>query len=447
MTIQVFTIGGYEEVGKNMTAVRIDGEIVILDLGWHLEKVLSEFGEYDPRTISTKNMIEIGAFPDDSIIHEYKDEVKAIVLSHAHLDHVAAVPKMAPFYKKALVIGTPFTIEVVKKLIKDEAIPFKNKLIILNANSSMKISKNIEIEFIYVTHSTPQSVMIAVHTKYGIILFTGDFKFDNFPVIGQKTNMARLKAVAKKGVLLLIVESTRVDEESKTFSESVFNAMFKDVLLSDNKDNLIVATTFSSHISRIKTIVEYGTAMGRTVVIMGHSMKNYISAAETVGIVKISDKVRICHNKAEINKTLKAIAKDRSKYLILCTGHQGEPDSVLDRISKKEFDFTFQKDDQIIFCCCVIPAPVNIAQRMELEKRLKYFQVRLFKDIHVHGHASMQDIHDLIKMISPKYIIPNHGNISKIASSVELARKFGYSLGKNIFMMQDGSMVELKTGD
>lgn len=443
MGVTIYGIGGYEEVGMNMTAVKVDDEVIILDMGWALDKVLSYFGEYIPEKISTKEMIKMGAFPNDSVIHEYKDKVKAIVLSHAHLDHISAAPKMAPFYKDAPVIATPYTIQVLKRLIKEEPMPFKNRLVKLSPNSSFKVSKNITIEFIYVTHSVPQSVMTAIHTKYGVILYSGDYKFDDFPVIGQKTNMKRLLQLGKQGVLCLIADSTRVDEEKKTFSESVFNAMFRDVLLTTNEENLIVATTFSSHIARLKTMVEQAIKMKRIPVIFGRSMYNYIHAAEEIGIVKISDKARIVKSRKEMEKIMRKINMLKKKYFVICSGHQGEPSSVLSKIADNQLPLDIGEEDQLIFCSMVIPTPIQIAQRLNIENKFKERKVRLFMDIHVHGHGSREDLHDLMKIVKPKHIVPCHGDISKLSSAINFALQMGYTLGKTAHLLQNGNKVDI----
>jgi len=413
-------------------------------MGWALDRLLSTFGEYIPEKMSTKDMVKAGVFPNDSIIHEFKDKVKAIVLSHAHLDHISAAPKMAPFYKNAPVLATAYTIEVLKRLIKEEPLPFKNRLVKLSPNSSFKVSKDITIEFVYATHSVPQSVMTAIHTKYGVIIYTGDYKLDDFPVIGQKTNIKRLSQLGKKGVLCLISDSTRVDEEKKTFSESVFNAMFRDVLNTTNQENLIVATTFSSHIARIKTMIEQAVKMDRIPVIFGRSMYNYIKAAEDIELVKLSDKAKIVRGKKNMEKAMRKINTLKKKYFVICSGHQGEPSSVLSKVADKVLPLDIGREDQLIFCSTVIPTPIQIAQRMNIEKKFKERRTRLFKDIHVHGHGSREDLHDIMKIVKPKHLIPCHGDISKLSSAINFAIQMDYKLGKTAHLLQNGNKVDIE---
>lgn len=189
--IEIYTVGGYNEVGKNMTLINVDGEAVILDMGIHLEPYikLTEEAE-DIITISPKHLIKAGAIPDINLIKHLMPNVKAIIPSHAHLDHIGAIPFIAKKFD-APVIGTPYTISVLSYILKEERIKFDNPLKSLNPNSFYKISDTLKIEFINMTHSTPQTVAIAVHTKYGIILYTNDFKLDLYPTLGSKPNFKR----------------------------------------------------------------------------------------------------------------------------------------------------------------------------------------------------------------------------------------------------------------
>src|SRR3989344_3076205 len=273
--MEIFALGGYNEVGRNMTAIKSGDEIVIIDIGIYLPAVIN-LEEEEKTDISVKKLKKLGALPDDSVIAEQADKVKAIVLGHCHLDHVAGVPFFAPRYH-APVIGTPYTIEVLKEIMKDDEMSIPNELIALNQNSKIKISKNITIELIGITHSTPQSAFVAVHTPEGIVLYCNDFKFDNSPQIGQPPNYERLKEL--KNVKAIICESLYAERAGKTPSEKVAKEMLKDVLLGvENRNNAIFVTTFASHIARISSIIEFGKKMKRDIVLLGRSMAKYINA-------------------------------------------------------------------------------------------------------------------------------------------------------------------------
>jgi len=440
--IEICTVGGYNEVGKNMTAVNVDGEVVIFDMGIHLESYIKYTEDEDIINVDPSELIKVGAVPDITKIEKWKDKVKAIIPTHAHLDHIGAVPYISSNYD-APILGTPFTIAVLKSILKDEKITIKNKIMKLAPNSVFQISKNLKVEFINITHSTPQTVMVALHTKYGVILYANDFKFDRFPTLGEKPNFKRLKELGKKGVLCLIVDSTYSRSCKKTPSESVAKEMLKDVLLgTGNKGKAVFVTTFSSHIARLRSIVECGKKMNRKIVFLGRSLSKYCKASESVGIAKFSD-VKIVKYRNDIKRTLGKINKTgMGKYLVVLTGHQGEPKAALSRIVNGELGFNFEPDDHVVFSCKTIPTPTNIENRRVLETKLKNQHVRIFTDIHVSGHAAREDSRDLIELVRPKHIIPAHGEHKMTSAMAELALEMGYK-EKGIHVMKNGQTLAI----
>jgi len=440
--IEICTVGGYNEVGKNMTAVNVDGEVVIFDMGIHLESYIKYTEDEDIINVDPSELIKVGAVPDITKIEKWRDKVKAIIPTHAHLDHIGAVPYISSNYD-APILGTPFTIAVLKSILKDEKITIKNKIMKLAPNSVFQISKNLKVEFINITHSTPQTVMVALHTKYGVILYANDFKFDRFPTLGEKPNFKRLKELGKKGVLCLIVDSTYSRSCKKTPSESVAKEMLKDVLLgTGNKGKAVFVTTFSSHIARLRSIVECGKKMNRKIVFLGRSLSKYCKASESVGIAKFSD-VKIVKYRNDIKRTLGKINKTgMGKYLVVLTGHQGEPKAALSRIVNGELGFNFEPDDHVVFSCKTIPTPTNIENRRVLETKLKNQHVRIFTDIHVSGHAAREDSRDLIELVRPKHIIPAHGEHKMTSAMAELALEMGYK-EKGIHVMKNGQTLAI----
>lgn len=444
--MEIATVGGFREVGKNMTAVKIGDEAVILDMGFYLPSLISfEEEGGDRKGITTDGLGKIGAIPDYRVIDAWKQKVKAIALGHCHLDHIGAVPYMSSMFPNAAVFGTPYTLEVLRTMILDEQIKVDNKFKTIQPNASIKVGPNIEIEFISMTHSTLQCTMMAVHTKEGVVLYANDFKFDNYPVVGTKPNIKRLKELGKEGIKALIVESLYAHDERKTPSEKVARELLKDVLLStENEDNLIVTTSFASHIARLKSIIDFGEKLDRKIVILGRSMQKYILSAENLKLINFSKRAEILGYSRHIKKKLKEIEKQgRSKYLVICTGGQGEPGSVLQRMATNQMPFEFQKEDHIIFCNKVIPAEINIAHRKALEEKLKHKNVRLFSNIHVSGHAGREDLRDLIKMTSPEHIIPAHGEQHMLESLGELATELGYDIGRNVHITTDGNIINV----
>jgi ribonuclease J len=184
--------------------------------------------------------------------------------------------------------------------------------------------------------------------------------------------------------------------------------------------------------------------MGRKVVLVGRSLGKYVTAGENIDIVKFTQDAELVSYKKHIRKKFKQIAKNPSKYLIVCTGHQGEPKSVLSRIADGEFDFKLDKEDHVIFSCTVIPTALNQANREVLEGKLKRLGVRIFKNIHVSGHAAKEDLRDLINMVKPQHIIPAHGDINMASSLSELAMEMGYRVGEDVHIMQNGQFLEIE---
>ena len=441
--IEICTVGGYNEVGKNSTAIKVDNEVYILDLGIHLENYVKYTQDEDLVQINPKELMRTGSVPDISAIDDWKEKVKMVLPTHAHLDHVGAIPYLANNIK-APVMCTPFTAEVLKGILTEDKIKLSSKIKSMSANSSFQASQNVKVEFVHMTHSTPHTVMIALHTKEGIILYANDFKFDLFPTLGKKPNFKRLEELGKQKVLALICDSTYASDARKMPSESVAKQMLREVMLGiESKNKHVVVTTFSSHIARLNSIVEFGQKMGRKIVFMGRSMAKYVSAAESTGIANFTKKVDILKYGGQIKRKLNKIAKDRGKYLMVVTGHQGEPKSVLAKMMNGELKFRFLPEDHIIFSCKTIPTPTNIENRQKLEMNLKNFNVRIFKDIHQSGHAAREDLRDLINLVKPQHIIPAHGELRMTSALADLAVEMGYKKGNNVHVMGNGERIKL----
>ena len=446
MDVEICTVGGYNEVGKNCTAIKYGDEVVILDMGFFLPSLISFEEEGGHRKNLTSNgLISLGAIPDDSVIKSWRGKVRAIAATHCHLDHIGGIPYLAGKYN-APVLGTPYTTEVLKGMLRDEDIKMKNDIRVLNQGATYEVSENIKIEFINMTHSTPHTVMIAVHTPKGTVLYGNDFKFDNHPVVGKKPDYERLKRIQKEGVLGLVVDSLYAPARRKTPSEKVAREMLKDVMLgTDSTGNTIIASSFASHIARLKSMIEFGRKLNRDIYIMGRSMAKYIGAAEKVGIVNFSKDAQIFGYSRQIKKKLQKLdKKGRKKAMLIVTGSQGEPRSILSRMASGQIPFRFNPEDHVIFSCKTIPAEANIENRAALEAKLHKKRARVFTDIHVSGHCGREDLRDLINMVKPKHIIPAHGDHSKTEALGDLAVEMGYKRKKTVHIVNNGDKLILK---
>jgi len=443
MSIEICTIGGYNEVGKNCAAIKIDKTVIICDMGVFLENYIKLTEDEDIIIISTKKLMKAGAIPDISAIKDWKKDVKAIIPSHAHLDHVGAIPFLAKKFKKAELLATPYTAEVIKAILKDEKMSIPNKIKILSPNAVYQIKKDIKVEFINMTHSTTQAAMLAIHTKKGMILYANDFKFDSTPTLGKKPNFNRLKKLGKKGVLALICDSLYAQRKGKTPSEAVAKEMLREVMLgTESRGKAVIVTTFSSHLARLKSIIEFGKKMNRKIFLVGRSLAKYVKAGENIGIINFSKDVKILKYRRQIEKELKKVNNNRGKYLLVVTGHQGEPKAVLSRIARNEFPFKLKRGDQVIFSSSIIPTEINKKNREKLENLIKKQKARIFRDVHVSGHAAREDLRDLINMVNPKHIIPAHGDQEMRKALFDLAIEMDYN-EKNVHLTKDGDRISI----
>jgi ribonuclease J len=445
--MKIYGIGGYNEVGKNMTAIDLGEDVIVFDCGLFLPPVV-ELEEAE-KIYSERKLKSIGAIPSDNLLDKagLTSKVRAIIPSHAHLDHIGGIPWLAYRYN-ADIIGTPFTMEVLKSILKDEKIFLKNKLKTVQPNSFCYIqgkNRKYKLDFINITHSTIQCSMLALHTPEGVVLYSNDFKFDNSPVLGKKPNWEKLKEVAKEGVKVLIVDSLYSGDNRKTASEKVARTLLEDVLFTTTNENSgLFVTTFSSHIARLKSIVEFGKKLDRKIIFLGRSLNKYVSAATRADLCPFRKDIEIATYRNQLEKKLKLVEKDRGKYMVVCTGHQGEPGSILDRIARNKLHFKFRENDHLLFSSSVIPTKQTIENREQLDNRLKKRRVRMFSNLHVSGHAGREDLRDFINMINPEHIMPAHGEHRLIEPLIELAEELGYKNGKNAHLINDGQKLEFR---
>ena len=444
--MKVYTIGGFNEVGKNMTLVDLGEDAFIFDCGLFLPPIVEL--EEKEKVYNEKMLRTIGALPNDLIL-DSKDivrKVRAILPSHAHLDHIGAIPYMAYRYN-APVIGAPFTIEVLKHLYLDGGQKMDNQLITVHPNSSYMIqgkNRKYQVDFVNITHSTIQTSMIALHTPEGVVLYSNDFKFDNNPIVGKEPNYELLNQIAKEGVKVMIVDSLYSGDERKTASEKIARGLLEDTMLTTtNEKSAVVVTTFSSHIARLKSIVDFSKRLGRQPIFVGRSLNKYVTAAKNVNLCPFASDIKLASFKKQVEKNLKRVNADRTKYVLVCTGHQAEPGSVLDRISKGALPFNLNYEDHVIFSSSVIPTPVNIENRRVLEEKLKKKGVRIFNNVHVSGHAGREDLRDFVNMMNAEHIIPAHGEHKKCEPMVELCTELGYKADKTVHLMSNGGSIEI----
>ena len=442
--MKIYTVGGFSEVGKNMVVLDLGEDAFIFDEGFFLPAIVAlqekERGQY-----TEKKLKSIKAIPDDSIIDNIRHKVRAQFIGHAHLDHLGGVSFMSDKYN-APIYCTPFTNEVLNALLKDNDMVLKNKVKIIQPNSSFYVqgkNKKYLVDFINITHSTLQTSLIAVHTEKGVVLYANDFKIDDNPVLGLKPNYTKMREIAREGVYVLIVDALYASTDRKTPSEKIARHLLEEVLLTtQNRNNGIIVTTFSSHIARLKSIVEFGKRLNRQIIFLGRSLNKYSTAARNAGLAPFIKDVKIAAYRRHLEKALLKIERNRKNYMIVCTGHQGEPGSILERMSRNQLPFRINSGDNIVFSSSVIPTEISKQNFFQMEANLKKRKARIFRDVHVSGHAGREDLRDMLTLLKPQHIIPAHGGHDKTAAMIELAYEMGYGK-KQCHLMGDGEVLEI----
>ena len=444
MEIEIATIGGYEEVGRQMTAVRAGDDVVIFDMGLNLSKVLIH-DNVETERMHSLDLIDMGAIPDDRVMSDIEGDVQAIVPTHGHLDHIGAISKLAHRYD-APVVATPFTIELVKQQIQsEEKFGVQNDLIKMDPGETMPIGEKCELEFVNVTHSIIDAINPVLHTPEGAVVYGLDKRMDHNPVIGDPIDMKRFREIGREGVLCYIEDCTNAGKKGKTPSESVARSQLKDVMYSlEDYDGGIVATTFSSHIARVKSLVEFAEDIGRQPVLLGRSMEKYSGTAERLDFIDFPSDLGMYGHRKSVDRTFKRIMDEgKEDYLPVVTGHQGEPRAMLTRMARGETPYELDNGDKVIFSARVIPEPTNEGQRYQAEKLLGMQGARIYDDIHVSGHLNQEGHYQMLDALQPQNIIPAHQDMKGFSPYVDLAKSQGYTLGQDIHVTQNGNIIKL----
>lgn len=415
--LRVIPIGGLHEVGKNCTLVEYGNDMIMIDCGL---------------TFPDEEMLGVDiVIPDFTYVEENKHKLRGIFVTHGHEDHVGAIP-----YFLKNVDTNVYCSKLTKGLLENK---FKehglnpNKIKMVNVNNTVKAG-SLSAEFIRVSHSIPDACAIAVKSPLGTIIFTGDFKMDFTPIDNDPTDIQRLAELGKKGVLALFADSTNVEREGFSLSEKVVGETFVKIF-GQAKSRIIVAT-FASNLHRVQQIITAAEKYNRKVALSGRSMLNNVRIANELGYLKVKKNTII---------DMKAIKKyPDDELVILSTGTQGEPLSALTRMANKEHrQITLNETDMVILSSSAIPGnemAINTTINNLTKIGCKIIYSSLAK-VHASGHACQEEIKLMYQLITPKYLIPAHGEIRQLQKHSEIAQDMGQPK-ENIFICENGDVVE-----
>ena len=417
--LRVIPLGGLGEIGQNMMVLEYGDEIVVIDAG-----IL--FLEEDIPGVDF-------AIPDISYLVQNKEKVRAILLTHGHEDHIGALPYVldqldVPVYASRLTHG------LITVKLRDFGTLSDARLNVVEPHAPFKIGA-FRVEFFRVCHSIPDAMGIAVTTPLGLVIHTGDFKIDHTPVDGKATDFPALAKITAGGVLLLFSDSTYAEVEGYTESEQIVGETFHRVI--GEADGRVMVATFASLISRIQQVLDAAVDNDRKVAVIGRSMINNVKMAVNLGYLDAPAGTIISVNEA------RQLPNDQ--VVIVATGSQGEPTSALVRIANREHrDVRLERGDTVVISASPIPGNETVVANTidnlyRLGAKVLYSRTAM---VHVHGHASREELKMMLSLVRPSYFVPVHGEYRHLMAHADIARSMGVA-DDRVFVLEDGDVLEI----
>ncbi|OOM80363.1 ribonuclease J [Clostridium sp. BL-8] len=417
--IKIIPLGGINEIGKNITAIEYKEDIIIIDCGL-------KFPDDDMFGIDI-------VIPDVSYLIKNSEKIKGIFLTHGHEDHIGALPYVLR-QLNVPVYGTKLTLGIVETKLKEHGLLSSTELIRVKPKDIIKLD-SVSVEFIKTNHSIADSVAIAVHTPLGVVLHTGDFKIDYTPIDGEMMDFGRLAELGKKGVLVMMADSTNVERPGYTMTEKVVGETFLQLFSKAN--GRIIVATFASNVHRIQQIITAAEVYGKRVAVSGRSMENIVQVAIELGYLNVSEDVLIPVD--QISKY------PNEKVVVITTGSQGEPMSALARMAASEHrKINIVPGDTVILSATPIPGNEKLVSKVVNQLFKKGAQVIYGSEqkIHVSGHACQEELKLMQALVKPKFFIPVHGEYRHLKKHGEVAMEVGLS-EKNLLIPENGDVIEV----
>lgn len=422
--VSILALGGLGEIGKNMYVVRYGDDIIVIDAGL-------KFPEEEMLGVDI-------VIPDLSYLEENRDKIRGIVLTHGHEDHIGAIAYVLKQFNVP-VYGTRLTLGLVQVKLKEAGLTGNVRLHAVTTDSVIRLG-SIIVSFFRVNHSIPDAVGIVLETPEGIIVHTGDFKFDFTPVGGEIAELNKMAALGERGVLALLSDSTNAERPGHTGSERKVGDNLKRIF--KQTTSRIIIATFASNVHRIQQIFEAAEVTGRKVAIVGRSMVNVVNISRELGYLHIEDDMIIDHE--DVSKL------PPEKIVILSTGSQGEPMSALARMARSSHrTLDILPGDTVILSATPIPGNERFVGRT-VDALFRLGAEVIYgpgseTGVHVSGHGSQEELKLMLSLIRPKYFIPIHGEYRMLRRHAMLAEEVGVR-AENIFVIDNGDVVEIEQG-
>lgn len=423
-TLSFFALGGINEIGKNMYVVQYGADIIIIDCG----------GKFPDESLLGIDLI----IPDIAYLEENQDKIRALIVTHGHEDHIGGIPYLlrklnVPIY------ATQFTLGLIDLKLEEHRLKRETKLIEINVQSNLEFGQ-IQVSFFRVSHSIPDCLGIVFHTPEGIVVHTGDFKFDLTPENHQYSDIHKMAEIGRQGVLALISESTNAERPGITPSERIVGGHLTEAFM--KATGKVIVSTFASNVNRIQQVVDAAFRTRRKLALLGRTMVNVVSVALERGYLNIPDGMLMEANEIE--------QLPAEKVAILCTGSQGEPMAALARLSTGNYrDAAIYPGDTVILAASPIPGNEKDVSRIidnlyQLGANVIYGSGSS-TGMHVSGHGYQEDLKLMLTLIKPTYFIPIHGEYRMLHHHRLLAESVGVE-SENIFIIKNGDVVDFAGG-
>ncbi|HAL49928.1 TPA: ribonuclease J [Candidatus Uhrbacteria bacterium] len=419
--VRLIVLGGLEEVGRNCTLIEYKNDIILIDMGL-------EFPQEDMHGVDY-------IIPNMSYLKGKERNVRGVVITHGHYDHIGGIPHLVPKIGNPPVYALPIGAGIIKK--RQEDYPQSNINIKEVTPETVLQLGVFKVSFIHMNHNIPDSAAVVVETPAGMIVHSGDWKFDFHPAGDNPGDLHKMARLGDQGILLLMGDSTNANKEGQQTSEKVIGEELRYII--EQAKGRVIIGTFASLLSRVKQVLEISEQIGRKVAIDGRSMKSNVEIARQKGFIHISDRTLIPIEKVN--------SQPDEKILIMCTGAQGEENAALSRITNDEHkNIRIKKGDTVIFSSSIVPGNEVSVSRLKdtlYRKGAKIIHSETM-DVHAGGHGKKEDIKLLITLLKPQYYMPIEGNYTLLSENANVAYSLGYK-EQNVIVADNGQVIQLST--